>query len=91
MNETFTKAFHKLSDDEQKAIINNYGDGNDSGGLREIVENGQSERLLREGLMKLFVLLRERPDGDVINLSSFEEKVLKNAVAVGNVDGDTYR
>ena len=86
MNKTFEKAFYSLSISEQEAIILNCGDGKDLADFEKGTKTKGAKKgeLLNEGLMKLFIMLRERTEGDLRELSSFEEKVLEYAVAAGN-------
>ena len=83
MNKTFEKAFNALAAGEREAIVSSF--------------NGRecpvATALLDEALTRLFVLLRERKDGDLDGLSPFEERVLAKTVIAGNtlLDADYYR
>ena len=93
MNKTFERAFCTLSDSERKALISRYGNDGKPGDAHETIpakDTGTSERLT-DALMKLFTALKERTEGDLKDLSPFEEKVMAQVVAAGNAgDQDNF-
>lgn len=82
MNKTLEKAMNALSESERQAILNCRRDPERTG-----------DDLLQEALVRLYIILHDRKDGELTGLSPFEERVLARAVAAGNAcfETDTYR